>query len=103
MTDAVFTRNLSQFRMYWYLLAILVFLVTPGILQAGVGDWTTFTFTNEVRAVVFDQNDIWLASGGGVVRYEETIGRFTAFTNTDGLSGNDVSSLAIDPNRDLWI
>lgn len=105
MADAKYTWNPSQFRIHRYVhvLAILVSLFTPDFPKAGVGDWTTFTFTNEVRSIIFDGDDLWLASGGGIVKYEETIGRFTAFTNTDGLSGNDVSSLAIDSNRDIWI
>lgn len=67
-----------------------------------VGDWTTFTLTNDVQAIAFDRGDVWLATTGGGVRFEPALERFTVFTNTDGLSGNDVSSLAVDRRGDVW-
>lgn len=43
-----------------------------------------------------------MATGGGGVRFKPGTGRFTLFTNTDGLSGNAVTALAVDVNRDVW-
>ncbi|MBI4550907.1 MAG: hypothetical protein HY710_01440 [Candidatus Latescibacteria bacterium] len=75
---------------------------SPSSSIARVGEWTTYTFANEVRAIAFDRGAIWCATAGGGVRFDPTTSRFATYTNADGLSGNDVTSLAVDRNGDVW-
>ena len=67
-----------------------------------MGDWTAFTFIKDIRSILFDQDLIWLATSGGAVRVEIPGEQFTVFTNAEGLSGNDVTSVVVDRNRDVW-
>lgn len=81
---------------------LLSVCLVPSTSAGGAGDWTAYTFANDIRAMAFDRGDIWLATSGGAVRFEPSTEQFFLFTNTDGLSGNDVTGLAVDVNRDVW-
>lgn len=87
----------------WRLFPVLclLFLSAPRG-QAGVGDWTTYSFTGDVGAIAFDQTTLWLATSGAAVRYDSVADRFSVFTNTDGLAGNVLTSVVVDRNRDVW-
>ena len=85
-----------------FLFVFYLTLIIPLSSYGGVGDWTAFTFTKDVRSITFDQNLIWLATSGGAVRIETPGERMTVFTNTEGLSGNDITSVVVDRNRDVW-
>ena len=81
-------------------LCLLFLAASRGV--AAVGDWTTYSFTGDVRAIAFDQATLWLATSGAAVRYDAAADRFTVFTNTDGLAGNVLTSAVVDRNRDVW-
>ncbi len=85
-----------------YLFFVCLIIGIPPSSHGGVGDWTAFTFIKDIRSILFDQDLIWLATSGGAVRVETAGEQFTVFTNTEGLSGNDVTSVVIDRNRDVW-
>jgi signal transduction histidine kinase/ligand-binding sensor domain-containing protein len=46
-------------------------------------------------------DDLWIATFGGLSRLRD--GHITNFTKTDGLSGNVITSLAVDDSGTLWI
>lgn len=77
-------------------------LVYPPSSLGRVGEWTTYTFANDIRAIAFDRGEVWCATVGGGVRFTPSTDQFTKYTNADGLSGNDLTALAIDRNGDVW-
>jgi hypothetical protein len=49
------------------------------------------------------QHRVWIATQQGLNLYNSTGGNFTLFTTSDGLSNNNVNSIARDRDGNLWI
>ncbi len=77
-------------------------LFCVGDLTASVGDWKTFTSARDVRQVVCQDSLLWGATSGGVVRYNVRTGAMITFTNSEGLSNNDVVAIALDHRNRVW-
>ncbi len=79
-----------------------LFLLTVQWLRAAVGDWKTYTSTKDVRQLVCRDSLLWAATEGGVVRYNVLRGTSRAFTNSEGLSVNDVVAITMDQRGRIW-
>lgn len=82
------------------ILALCLAIVLP--VFADVGDWKTFTDMSHVRDLVISSNEIWSATGGGVLKFDVVTQSFQKFTNTEGLSSNDVTTLVMDKDGGFW-
>lgn len=82
------------------LLLLIIFLSEP--VFAGVGEWKTYTAMKNVRDVAVTQNTIWAASSGGLFRFQLSDSSFLKITNSEGLSSNDVNTVALDQNGNVW-
>lgn len=71
--------------------------------SAGIGDWTTYTNKNTIQEVMVTENKLWCATTGGVAVLDIQHQSITQLTNVDGLGGNNLSSVALDSNRSLWL
>jgi signal transduction histidine kinase/ligand-binding sensor domain-containing protein len=59
---------------------------------------------NRVNSVHFDRSGtIWVATQNGLDKLDPQTGRFTAFTQRDGLPGNALGCILEDHNGNLWI
>lgn len=58
---------------------------------------------NLIRDIVGIDNEIWIATEGGLHKYDKNTGKITLYTKTDGLELNDVKTLHIDKDGLLWI
>jgi ligand-binding sensor domain-containing protein len=83
-------------------LAVLILLVYAHSQQP-VGQWKSYTDMKSVRSAVLVGHSIWTATGGGVFVYDTTNGSFSKFTNIDGLSTNDVFTIAYDGTNTIWV
>jgi ligand-binding sensor domain-containing protein len=72
-------------------------------LQAGVGEWRTFTSKREIRDVARQGAVLWGATSGGLFRYDGASGAFAEFTTSEGLKTIDLTDVAADGGGDLWI
>jgi hypothetical protein len=70
--------------------------------QAQSTVWRSYTNANYVNGLAFDGDAVWAATSGGVVRWNRADGTYVKYTTLDGLSGNQVSSLAIDAAGHKW-
>ena len=84
------------------ILFILSTLLLHSAIHADIGDWTTFTNRSDVRDISIHGDDIWCATNGGVFKFNIVDSTYEVFTNTSGLSSNDISTLEIDSNGDVW-
>ncbi len=84
-------------------LAAVYSMVLGQALIAGIGDWKSYTDMKGIRAVAAQGKYIWAATSGGVFRFNTSDSTFLKFTNSDGLSTNDVTAIAVDKNENIWI
>lgn len=83
-----------------------VWVATIGVsmlAKAGIGEWKNYTDMKNVVALVCTRDAIWAATSGGMFRYTVRDSTFTKFTNSEGLTGNDVSAIGLDENGAIWL
>ena len=69
--------------------------------QFRVGDWNSLTSSLRIRDVQFIGNTLYTATEGGILSIKEN--DYSVITNTNGLIGVDLLSMAKDNNDNLWI
>lgn len=86
-------------------LACLVALRSSHPVTAQTGEaWTIYTNTNAVNAVAVSGNILWIATEGGVVRWDTSTGEHRTFTIDDGLPSNQARAILYNPNTlHLWV
>ncbi len=89
-------------------LSVMVALVagTLGILThatAGIGDWKNYTNMKDVVAIVSTRDAVWAGTTGGLLRFTVQDSAFKKFTNSEGLTGNDISAIGLGLNGSVWI
>jgi len=67
------------------------------------GRWKSFTDMRSVRAIARSGDSVWAATNGGVFLYMAAGNKFFKFTNSEGLSSNDVTTATIDRYGRLWV
>ncbi len=78
--------------------------VTSTSLRASqLSDWKTFAAPNSVRDVVNVENEVWVATSGGLVIINPQDLSTNIVTNVDGLLSNDLSRILVDVNDDIWL
>jgi len=78
------------------------FILCNRLILADVGDWKTFTNKSHIRDLISWDQSIWCATNGGVVAFSQDGTETLSMTNTEGLSYNDVSHIAVDHKGNLW-
>jgi ligand-binding sensor domain-containing protein len=73
----------------------------------GTDRWANFTRAqglcdNRINAIAEDKNVLWIATQGGVSRYDTRAGTWQTFTTDDGLPHNIVWAVAVDDDK-VWI
>ncbi len=84
-------------------------LVTAGMIgaftaaDAGIGDWKNFTDMSNVVSLAGARNAVWIGTSGGILRYNPADSSFQKFTNSEGLTGNDVAAIGLDARGSVWV
>lgn len=76
-----------------------------GYAQIGIsasGTWSAMTSMRPVNALTVVGGVVFGATSGGVLRYDPGSRSYTRYTRVDGLSGNHVLSVSLDPKGNLW-
>jgi len=71
--------------------------------QVRVGEWQSYTSPLAIRSQVVVDNRIISATGGGLLSYDRSSGKFSTLTNIDGLLTTNLASVAADPYGQLWL
>jgi len=67
-------------------------------------EWLDFTNTDEVYDVTFQENYIWIATSGGLIKQNQITGEQNLYTKANSnLPSNDISALCVDKYGILWI
>ncbi len=85
------------------LLAVLCMVVASSARALVVGSWKNFTNTNDVRGFAYTQGFLWVATTGGLVKFNPATNSREVFTNAEGLGGNFLLSIAADAKGNLWM
>jgi len=68
------------------------------------GRWKNFTDMKTVRGVAAVGDSLWVATAGGLFLYYSTSPAHSAkFTNSEGLSSNDLTAVTIDRAGRVWV
>ena len=67
-----------------------------------LGRWKNFTDMKVVRNVAAASDSLWAATSGGLFLYAPSSNRFVKYTNSDGLSSNDLTAVSIDGDGNVW-
>ncbi|MGH7496187.1 MAG: two-component regulator propeller domain-containing protein [bacterium] len=65
--------------------------------------WQSFTNMRNVRALERSPQGLWAATTGGVLFWDLNEQRYRTFNNTEGLSQNETSTIALDRRGQVWI
>lgn len=87
--------------------ALLSIVVVPVVLlgrqnPVDFGRWKNFTDMKAVRGVAAATDSLWAATAGGLFLYSPPSNRFVKYTNSDGLSSNDLTAVSIDGSGKVW-
>ena len=96
-----------------YTVCFLMFLMRPGILllrpglelsgQAVMGEWKSHLSFNEAVQVADAGDRVYCATGSGLFFYHKTDHTVKIQTRVEGLSDQEISSIAYDKTRDLLL
>ncbi len=65
--------------------------------------WTSFVSTKTINAIVSDrQGNVWIATSGGVVRWDTNGNHYTLYTTLDGLAHGEVKAIAVSSAGEVW-
>jgi ligand-binding sensor domain-containing protein len=73
------------------------------MVDAGVGEWKTYTAKREIRDLVVDRGIVWAATNGGLFSYRPADNTFNEFTTSEGLQSIDLTAVTADVNGSIWI
>lgn len=67
-------------------------------------EWGNLVSQRHVRHLAFDltQENLWLATGGGILHWKLELNRFVRYTSEHGLPGNSVLAVAVDGASQVW-
>jgi ligand-binding sensor domain-containing protein len=68
-----------------------------------LGRWKNYTDMRLVRGLAAGADSVWAATSGGLFLYTPSTHQFAKFTNSDGLSSNDLAAVTIDGVGRIWV
>ncbi len=82
----------------------LTLLLFVSAADAQIGSWQSFpSLTNAQEIAMDDEGNIWVATRGGLYRYEPG-GSIESFTTVDGLYGPVITAMVFEPGAErLWL
>src|SRR3989304_6953315 len=70
---------------------------------AGVGQWKSYTDMTGVTGIARTEDDVWVATHGGLFRLHLSDSSFTTYTNSEGLTDNDLTAVLVDDLGNVWV
>ncbi|MCJ7458229.1 MAG: hypothetical protein MUP17_04480 [candidate division Zixibacteria bacterium] len=77
-------------------------LILSNPLFSAVGDWATYTNMNYSKQILLKDGYLWVATTGGLVKFNLSDETYRKITNVEGLGGNYLYSLAVDTAGTFW-
>ena len=65
-------------------------------------EWSAYTSMREASRLFIGDDFVWVATSGGVLRYNRTTQTFVRLTRLNGLPSNEVSCMDMDEQGNMW-
>ncbi|MEO5594719.1 MAG: two-component regulator propeller domain-containing protein [Chitinophagaceae bacterium] len=113
-----FNDHRLKFELYDYRLKNILAMYEDNSGQLWAGDFSSLILVDQVkkqhrryelgyaiRSILEDQQgNFWVGTeGGGLLLFDRSNGRFTRFSETEGLSNNSILKILADKKNNLWI
>jgi ligand-binding sensor domain-containing protein len=80
----------------------LILFIVCSTASADVGQWKNYTDMKGVTGVARAAGTLWAATHGGLFRFDLADSSFTTFTNSEGLTDNDLTAVLVDNLGKVW-
>jgi ligand-binding sensor domain-containing protein len=77
-------------------------LISSSSVYSAVGDWTTYTNMNYAKQLLLKDSFLWVATTGGLIKFNTLDNSYQKITNVEGLGGNYLYSNAVDTAGNFW-
>ncbi|HEX9912807.1 MAG TPA: hypothetical protein VGB01_06125, partial [candidate division Zixibacteria bacterium] len=77
-------------------------LIFSSPVYSTVGDWATYTNMNYTKQLLLKDSFLWVATTGGLVKFNTFDNTYQKITNVEGLGGNYLYSIAVDTAGNFW-
>ena len=87
------------------ILKITIFLFALSYSTASLaaqGTWTQYQSVQNIRAIAIEEQYVWCATNGGVIRWNKQDNTHIMLTTDDGLADNSVLSVYVDRDGIKW-
>ncbi len=84
------------------LASLFVLLAHAAAAAFVIEEWKNYTNTNDVRGFAYAGGYLWVATTGGLVKFDPVSETRRVFTNAEGLGGNFLLSVAADGRGNVW-
>ena len=71
--------------------------------QVRIGEINSITSSLNVREIVANENNLFLATSGGLAKYNINSKSYFVFTKDDGLIETDIYAIHIGPKGLIWL
>ena len=83
-------------------------MAAPGAIRGqqaplDLGRWRNFTDMKTVRTIASTTDSLWAATSGGLFLFNPSSNLFAKFTNSEGLSSNDLTAATVDGAGRVWV
>ena len=91
--------------MRFFLFTLFTTLLFGSAEQASAQrDWRAYPAQREARAIAASDEQLWVATSGGVFSFRPASGEIARYTPANGLYGVEVEAIAYDSTRDaVWV
>jgi len=88
---------------YFALLALSLVLAFSADAMAIINYWKTYTGNMNINSMTHDGQNLWIATNGGLVKFDKSSSLNQVILHEDGLPENAVTSVALDQNGTKWV
>ncbi len=85
-----------------YKIFLLSFLFVS-FSSAQIGQWQNYTSMKSVNRIAITGGDIWAATEGGIFNFISGDSNYVKFTKTENISSQQIQTVAISNENDVWI
>jgi hypothetical protein len=65
--------------------------------------WQSYTNTDDVKGILWHNGKVWCATTGGLMAYQPESQSFQVWTNSEGLTDNNLNAIGVDFWGRIWI
>ena len=86
-------------RILW---AIVGMLLMVAVASSQSFRWQSYTNTDDIRDVAWYDGNVWCATSGGLMSYDTQNQNFQVWTNSEGLTHNNIQEIGVDFWGRIW-